>query len=85
MRSNRTIRPGAAAGRTLTFTAGLVVGVIITVAGSAVSQTEGRGAQIASSLLYAIATLSVDTEQNANKLEILERRIDDLEARLPAK
>ena len=62
-----------------TFVVGLVTGIMLASAGAAVSQEDDVARGFATSVLYAIAQLSVDTERNAVRISELADRVDDLE------
>ncbi len=64
------------------FLFGLVLGVVVAGAGSALWAQEDVDRVFVKSTLYALAQLAVDTETVAANLVELEKRVDDLETLL---
>ena len=64
------------------FAAGLAAGVVLTIAVFSLVAFRGDLDKLRETMIYATSALAVDTERNAQKIVVLEERIDDLEARL---
>ena len=64
------------------FLFGLVMGLVVAGAGSALWAQEDINRSFVKSTLYALAQLAVDTETVAANLVRLEERVNDLEALL---
>ena len=64
------------------FAIGVATGAILASVAFSIVVFRGDVDKLRETFIYAASALAVDTERNAQKIVVLEERIDDLEARL---